>query len=65
MVVDKVIDRECITDMVCQHVDGAKLRRTHGKELAYTLPLEEVKNFKSMSYLFSVLPIIFKYHSAY
>lgn len=47
MVVDKVSDRDSITDLVCKNVDGAKHRRTHGKELAYTLPLEEVGSFKS------------------
>ncbi|XP_076072509.1 cholesterol transporter ABCA5-like isoform X3 [Mytilus galloprovincialis] len=48
MVVDKVSDRDSITDLVCKNVDGAKHRRTHGKELAYTLPLEEVGSFKNL-----------------
>jgi len=46
MVVDKVHDTESITDLVTTHVEGARLRRTHGKEVAYTLPLEDVANFK-------------------
>ncbi|XP_052071542.1 cholesterol transporter ABCA5-like [Mytilus californianus] len=48
MVVGKVSDNESITDLVCKNVDGARHRRTHGKELAYTLPLEEVGSFKNL-----------------
>jgi hypothetical protein len=36
MVVDKVHATESITDLVTTHVEGARLRRTHGKEVAYT-----------------------------
>ncbi|OWF36066.1 ATP-binding cassette sub-family A member 5 [Mizuhopecten yessoensis] len=45
MVVDPGCDADQVTQLVKNCVSGGELQRTHGKELAYTLPLDELHNF--------------------
>ncbi|XP_033748206.1 ATP-binding cassette sub-family A member 5-like isoform X2 [Pecten maximus] len=45
MVVDPGCDVDQVTQLVKSCVSGGELQRTHGKELAYTLPLNELRNF--------------------
>ncbi|XP_060080116.1 cholesterol transporter ABCA5-like [Ylistrum balloti] len=52
MVVDPGCDVDQVTQLVKNCVAGGELQRTHGKELAYTLPLQELQNF---AVLFSTL----------
>ena len=34
-----------VTEVIKEHIEGAELGRQHGKEVAYTLPLESVDKF--------------------
>lgn len=45
MVVEPACDVEDVTQLVQQHVEGAELMRVHGKELAFTLPIDRVSQF--------------------
>ena len=42
-------DCECdaLVSLVKSHVEGAALIRHHGRELAFSLPMEQVANFSS------------------
>ena len=45
MVIDHSANVDTITKVVQTHVSEAKLDRSNGKELAYTLPVAAVSNF--------------------
>lgn len=45
MVVDPGCDTDQVTQIVQNSVTGAELQRSHGKELAFTLPLNQLQNF--------------------
>lgn len=45
MVIDHSANVDTITKVVQTHVSEAKLDRSNGKELAYTLPVPAVSNF--------------------
>lgn len=46
-----VVEPSCQVDMlaalISRHVSGLEYQRSHGKELAFTIPLSEVSNFSS------------------
>ncbi|KAJ8299359.1 hypothetical protein KUTeg_023419 [Tegillarca granosa] len=48
MVVEPACDIESVTHLVKQYVEGAELMRVHGKELAYTLPIDRVSQFPEL-----------------
>lgn len=47
MVTKEDFDLDAITTVVKENVENAKLTRSHGQEVSYTLPLEDVSSFPS------------------
>ena len=45
MVVEPDCDAAKVTDLLKQHVSGVEMKRSHGKELAFTMPMAEVSRF--------------------
>ncbi len=45
MVVDQDINTDRITEIVKSHIPEGKVSRSHGMELAYTLPLKDTNRF--------------------
>lgn len=48
MVVEPSCDQQAVTAFLRNHVGGAQFERSHGKELAYTIPLAEVSHFADL-----------------
>ncbi|KAK7506564.1 hypothetical protein BaRGS_00002039, partial [Batillaria attramentaria] len=48
MVVEPTCNHETVTTFLQNHVNGIEFQRSHGKELAYTIPLAEVANFADL-----------------
>ncbi|XP_033629986.1 ATP-binding cassette sub-family A member 5-like isoform X1 [Asterias rubens] len=48
MVVDQDIDTDRITEIVTSHIPEGKVSRSHGMELAYTLPLKDTNRFPDL-----------------
>ncbi|KAL5018612.1 hypothetical protein ScPMuIL_004334 [Solemya velum] len=48
MVTEPESDQEQINKLVCSKVKGTELRRIHGKEMAFTLPLDQVSSFQDL-----------------
>ncbi|KAK3091975.1 hypothetical protein FSP39_024134 [Pinctada imbricata] len=48
MVVEPACDRDGVTEFIQGIIPGSNMQRTHGKELAYTLPLDKVSNFSDL-----------------
>ena len=38
-------DTDCLTDLVQSKVQGAEVIRHHGKEMAFSLPMEQLSTF--------------------
>ena len=47
MVVEPSCNADSVTSMLKQHVGGVEFQRSHGKELAFTIPVSEVTHFAS------------------
>ena len=45
MVVEPNCKERDVTEFIRGHVEGAEFTRVHGKELSYTLPLDQVAQF--------------------
>ena len=45
MVVEPNCKEKDVTEFIRGHVEGAEFTRVHGKELSYTLPLDQVAQF--------------------
>ncbi|XP_041361874.1 cholesterol transporter ABCA5-like [Gigantopelta aegis] len=45
MVVNPECDAQKVTTLLKQHVSGIEMKRSHGKELAFTMPMAEVNKF--------------------
>ncbi|XP_041362792.1 cholesterol transporter ABCA5-like isoform X3 [Gigantopelta aegis] len=48
MVVEPECNADRVTDLLRQHVSGIEMKRSHGKELAFTMPVAEVSRFPGM-----------------
>ncbi|XP_041362811.1 ABC transporter A family member 1-like isoform X2 [Gigantopelta aegis] len=48
MVVEPECNADRVTDLLRQHVSGIEMKRSHGKELAFTMPMSEVSRFPGM-----------------
>ncbi|XP_041378992.1 cholesterol transporter ABCA5-like isoform X2 [Gigantopelta aegis] len=48
MVVDPDCDDDRVTEILRQHVSGIEKKRSHGKELAFTMPMAEVTKFPKL-----------------
>ena len=38
-------DTDCLTDLIQSKVQGAEVIRHHGKEMAFSLPMEQLSTF--------------------